>query len=309
MASLDVVICTRNRPLALAACLRSLAMQTEPPDAVFIVDASDEPQPLRDFGLPVQRLLSGAGLPLQRNLAIRHVTADLVTFLDDDVELEQGYIAMVKRWFADTGDCVGASGNITNDPRRPALSRAFRRLFDLANDDGVLRRSGDVAYLRHPRIPARVDVISGANMTFRRRALDGIRFREDLGRYAYMEDADVALQLCGAGALWMLPEARLVHHRSPAARLPRREYVAEVLRNSTLLFVTHRDDHALSWPHFARRMTGRVTAYAALAIRAGSARPLLGVVDGLGASRRVLRAASRRSRERSDVVEGFHGGP
>ena len=289
--SLDVVICTRNRPLELDACLRSLAIQSELPDAVVIVDSSDELDPLPDVALPVRRFSSAVGLPLQRNFALRHVTSDLVTFLDDDVELEPEYIAAIKHWFLETEDCVGVSGNITNDPRRPGLSRAFRRLFDIANDDGLLRRSGDVGYLRHPQIAACVDVISGSNMTFRRTALHSIRFREDLGRYAYMEDADVALRLRGVGTLWMLPEAKLVHHRTPAARLPRREYVAEVLRNSTLLFVAHRDNHALSFPQFLRRMLGRVTAYAALGARAGSAQPLLGVVDGLGASRRVLRAA------------------
>ena len=303
MESLDVVICTRNRPVDVATCLRSLAAQTEPPDTVLIVDSSEELQPLPDLGLPVQRLPSDAGLPLQRNLALRHVTAELVTFLDDDVELEPGYLATIKRWFSDTEACVGASGNITNDPRRPALSRAFRRLFDLANDDGLLHRSGDVAYLRHPQLPTRVDVISGANMTFRRRALSGIRFREDLGRYAYMEDADIALKLGGVGTLWMVPGARLVHNRSPAARLPRREYVSEVLRNSTLLFVAHREQHGLSMAHFVRRMVGRVVAYAAIAIRAGSVRPLLGVIDGLSASRRLLRAASARPNARCGVVD------
>jgi GT2 family glycosyltransferase len=293
--SLDVVICTRNRPPELRACLRSLAAQTERPDAVVVVDSSDQPQPPPEVGLPVQAVRSAPGLPLQRNLALRLVTADLVTFLDDDVELEPGYVAAIKRWFFSSEDCVGASGNITNDPHRPALSRAFRRLFDLSNDDGVLRRSGDVAYLRHPHAPSQVDVISGSNMTFRRSALGEIRFREDLGRYAYMEDADVALQLLDVGTLWMLPEAKLVHRRSPTARLPRREYIAEVIRNSTLLFVAHRDDRALSMPHFLRRMTGRVTAYAALAIRAGSLRPLLGVVDGLRASREVLRTGSKEN--------------
>ncbi len=297
MASLDVVICTRNRPLELAACVRSVAVQSESPDAVIVVDSSDEPQRLPDVGLPVQCVPSGAGLPRQRNVALGHVTADLVTFLDDDVELEPDYVATVKQWFDFTEHCVGASGSITNDPRRPALSRAFRWLFNMANDDGVLRPSGDVAYLRHPRAATRVDVIAGANMTFRRRALDGIRFREDLGRYAYMEDADVALRMRNVGTLWMLPGARLVHHISPTARLPRREFVAEVLRNSTLLFVAHRDEHNLSLFHFRRRMLGRAMAYTALALRAGSLWPLLGVRDGLRTSRRVLRTVPERSRE------------
>ena len=294
MASLDVVICTRDRPHELEACLRSLAAQTDPPDAVIVVDSSDEPQPLPTLALPLRRHESPPGLPVQRNLALRHATSDLVTFLDDDVELEPGYLAAVKRWFQDAEGCVGVSGNITNDPRRPALSRAFRRVFDLANDDGVLHRSGDVAYLRHPGKATRVDVISGANMTFRRRALEGFRFREDLGRYAYLEDADAALTVGRAGTLCMLPDAKLVHHRSPTARMPRRDYVAEVLRNSTLLFLAHRDAHGLSLPHFFRRIAGRVVAYTALAVGRRSVRPLLGVIDGLCASGRLLSAASRR---------------
>lgn len=292
VTSLDVVICTRNRHSELTACLRSLAQQTARPDAVLIIDSSDDPLPLPVLALPMRRLLSPAGLPVQRNLALRHTAADLVTFLDDDVELDAGYLTAVKNWFISTPGCVGASGNITNDPCRPAASRLFRWLFDLANDDGRLRRSGDVAYLRHPRLIARVDVISGANMTFRRQALDGIRFREQLGRYAYMEDADVALRVSKLGSLWMLPHARLVHHKSQTSRMPRREYVSEVLRNSTMLFVAHRADHQLSFPRFCRRMTGRVIAYAALAARARSVPVLLGIADGVRTSRRVLRAGS-----------------
>ena len=289
-----MVICTRNRPSELAACVRSVANQTERADRVLIVDSSDEPQPPHGLAVAVECLRSDVGLPRQRNLALQHVRADLVTFLDDDVVLESGYVAAVKRWFASAEDCVATSGNITNDPHRPAVSRAYRRLFDLANDDGVLHRSGDLAYLRHPSAPSRVDVISGSNMTFRRTALEGVRFREDLGHYAYMEDADVSLTVSARGALWMLPDARLVHHKSPTARMPRREYVAEVLRNSSLLFVAHRDEHGFALPHFLRRMSGRVVAYAALAVVAGSVQPLLGVADGLRASRAVFRTAAKQ---------------
>lgn len=289
--TLDIIICTRNRHHELTACLQSLAAQTERPDSVLVVDASDCLQPLPTLPLSLRRLRARPGLPGQRNLGLANVTSALTTFLDDDVELAPTYLAAVKTWFATHTSCVGASGRITNDPVRPAAARAFRRLFDLANDDGILRRSGDVAYLRHPRSPTQVDVISGANMTFRRDALVGICFRESLGDYAYLEDADVALQVNRVGELWMLPDAPLIHHKSPTGRLPARSYVREVLRNSALLFVVYRRSNNLSGLHFARRITGRVLAYALIAARRLSAAPLLGALEGVRAAGSVLRSA------------------
>jgi GT2 family glycosyltransferase len=283
--TIDVVICTKNRPLELAACLRSLEGQTRPPDRVLVVDAGTE-RPDGDFGaLELTWTESAPGLPRQRNAALPWAAADLLAFFDDDVELEPDYLVAVERWFAEHPDCVGASGNIVSDPGRPAASRIYRRVFALADDDGRLHRSGDAAYLRHPERPTRVDLVSGSNMVFRRDRIDGLRFREELGGYAYMEDADFAALAGQRGELWMLPDARLVHHKTTTSRLPPSAYVEEVFANSAILFRAHEHTLGLSRPAFARRIAGRALAYLILSLRFLSLQHVRGTLRGL---RRVV---------------------
>src|SRR5262249_53689808 len=45
--TLSVVICTRNRPVALSACIASLAEQSRRADEVLVVDAGTAPLPAR----------------------------------------------------------------------------------------------------------------------------------------------------------------------------------------------------------------------------------------------------------------------
>jgi GT2 family glycosyltransferase len=291
--TVDAVICTKDRPVELAACLASLERQTRPPDRVLVVDAGARPESARPgIAVDIEWVRSPAGLPRQRNAALPWATADLVAFFDDDVELEPGYLADVERWFERRPECAGASGNIVSDPYRGRPARLFRRVFALADDDGRLHPSGDAAYLRHPVRPTRVDVLSGSNMVYRREMVGGLRFREELGGYAYMEDADFSVQAGQRGELWMLPEARLVHHVTATARLPTRAYVEEVFANSTILFQAHERALGLSRAAFARRVAGRAIAYLILSLRHLSLQHALGTVRGLRRVVAMMRGSS-----------------
>jgi glycosyltransferase involved in cell wall biosynthesis len=103
----SIVICTRNRPDDLGACLGSLDAQARLPDEVVVVDASDgEASRMRvaawAAASPVGRqrhVAAAPGLTRQRNLGIDATAGDVVTFLDDDVVLEPGYLAAVLALF------------------------------------------------------------------------------------------------------------------------------------------------------------------------------------------------------------------
>ena len=281
--TIDVVVCTRNRPRELARCLASLSAQSRPPARVLVVHGGEPRGRVRDEvpGLEIEERQTEAGLPRQRNLGLRLVDADAVAFFDDDVELEPGYLEAVARFFGSHPRCAGLSGNITNDPVRSRPVRAFRTVFSLANDDGRLRPSGDGAYLRHPRSAARVDVLSGSNMIFRRSAIQGLQFDERLQGYGYMEDVDFSLRAASRGELWSIPDARLLHTRTPTSRLSAREYPHHVIVNSALLFRSHRALCGLSRVAFARRIMGRVIAYGLLGARRGTTEPLAGALAGV----------------------------
>ena len=276
--NVEVVICTKDRPVELRRCIAAVWEQTRLPDRVRVIDASESTS-VRSTGVDVVR--SAPGLTRQRNLALETSHADLIVFLDDDTEIEPGYVEAMVRWFDANPACVVAGGNITDDPVRPRASRLYRRLFALADADGRVRPSGEVNYLRHPGEPTKVDVVDGSNLVLRRSALEGLRFDESFEGYGYMEDAEFCLQAGSRGELWTIPGARLVHTRTPTGRVPDREYVRQVLVNGAKVYAKHRDRLDFSPTAFARRVFGRSLAYLGIAVQKRSLQPVRGVVDGL----------------------------
>jgi len=88
----SVVIPTRDRPVELAAVLRSLAAQTVEPSEVIIADASTVPMKQKDMkGLPVRYLNLPPSLAAQRNAAIAVASGEYILFCDDDIEIPPNY--------------------------------------------------------------------------------------------------------------------------------------------------------------------------------------------------------------------------
>jgi GT2 family glycosyltransferase len=287
--TLDVAICTKDRPQELELCLASLRAQTRPADRIIVVDAGSTP-PRR--GDAVEVVHASPNLPGQRNLALKLLGGDFVAFFDDDVELDVRYLENVLAWLSMHGECAGVSGHIVNDVPFSAASLLYRRLFALGTADGRLKRSGDGVYLYHPHQATRVDFISGSNMVWRRSSINGLRFDERLEGYGYMEDIDFSLRAAQRGELWMVPDAHLIHHRTATGRGPRREYVRQVLSNGTYLFGKHRQTYALSRAAFARRLTGRAIVFFGIAAVHRSLEPIIGVTQALREIPRAFRAGN-----------------
>lgn len=117
-----LVICTRNRSADMVRCLESLLQQRRMPLKVLVVDSSDTNETAdlsEEFrsqkGLPfLEYVHTAPGLTLQRNVALRMVRGefDVVHFVDDDVELEPGYIDELLNAFEKDASLVGAGGLI-----------------------------------------------------------------------------------------------------------------------------------------------------------------------------------------------------
>ena len=292
--TVDVVIATKDRHDDLQHCLESLARQTAKPERVIVIDASSTPYALAvPAGLAVEMLPSPPGT-LQRNIGLDLARASLVGFFDDDVELEPDYFERIADWLEQHPACVGVSGNIVNERPRSRGSKIYRRLFALAADDGVLLRSGEVAYVRLPTRATRVDSLSGGNMIFRLQEIATLRFDEELPYYA--EDVDFSLRASRHGELWMIPDARLVHRKSPESRPPQREYVRRAIATSGYLFAKHRREFGLRRTAFARKIIGRSIAYVLLSFARRSPGAALGVLDGLTALPRMMARGAARER-------------
>jgi len=228
--TVSVVVCTRNRPGDLGACLDSLARQSRPPDEIVIVDASDDERSavcVRDRApalapVPVRHLHAAPGLPRQRNLGVRASRGDVVTFLDDDVVLDAGYLAAIVALFEADPSLGGAEGVVDTPPLRGRrrLANAFRRFFamnTLGRPRGV-KRSGFVAYDPWPGEVRRVGSLVGCNMSYRRAVFAEFRFDEWYQGYALGEDQDFSYRVGRRFPLVQTPAARLEHRLSPVAR-------------------------------------------------------------------------------------------
>ncbi len=102
-AAASVVICTRDRPEALARCLDSLAALTDPPGEVLVVDNAPSTAAARDAVArhPGVRYVvePEAGLDRARNTGIRESRGEIVAFVDDDVTVHPGWLGGILRGF------------------------------------------------------------------------------------------------------------------------------------------------------------------------------------------------------------------
>jgi GT2 family glycosyltransferase len=198
-----VVVCTRDRPAALVACLRSLA--DEPADEVLVVDngttSAAVPAGVRVVVEPE------VGLSAARNRGLATATGDVVLFLDDDVTAVPGLVDAHRR--AHDAGAVAAGG-----PVRAALAHPRPRWLDPRLDDllSVVDRGAAPRELGIEEPPY------GANLSVDRAAALGAGgFDTGLGRrdrnLASGEEDDLLRRLVAAGGrLRWCPDAIVDHH-------------------------------------------------------------------------------------------------
>jgi glycosyltransferase involved in cell wall biosynthesis len=101
VATLAVVVCSRDRPRQLRECLRALAPQDA--DDVVVVDSAsrtaDTAEAARDADVRCIRA-DTPGLAHARNVAMRATSAEVVAFTDDDCRPEPGWAAAMRSQFA-----------------------------------------------------------------------------------------------------------------------------------------------------------------------------------------------------------------
>jgi glycosyltransferase involved in cell wall biosynthesis len=291
LETLSVVVCTRNRPASLAACVASLARQTRRAAELVIVDAGTLPLPARFRrrlrkrlrGTRVRILVTPPGLPRQRNRGAEITTGSVVVFLDDDVVLEPGYLDAVARVYEDDpGRTIGGVGGAQvpdPTPREGVWRKAFCRLFlQESFGDGRVKRSGRPSYCLSPTERRAVEFLSGCNMSFRREVMTELAFDERLDGYALGEDLDFSYRVSRRWALVLTPEARLDHRHVAGGRPDTDAFRAMSTFNKYLFFRDRVARHPLDWLAYLWAAMGGV----AFRIRSPRERGLAGLVRGYG---------------------------
>ena len=188
---ISVIICTINRPSVLHETVRSISKQSLTPIQIILCSPGSEhvlPETLQISR--VEWVQSQAGLATQRNNAMRYVSADaeLLAFLDDDVQLARSYFTEMKRLFVNEPQVILASGRLLHDGGRgtriePGHAAKLCEYYDAihAPDDQVRYKAVNSGY--------------GCNMVIRVSELNACRFDENLPLYAWLEDRDFSHRL------------------------------------------------------------------------------------------------------------------
>lgn len=212
----SVVVCTAGRRrAALRACLDSLRALDDPAFEIVVVDNGREATVAADevltAGCRVVRE-PRRGLDRARNAGVAAASGDVIAFVDDDCEVDRGWLASVRAAFADP-----AVGAVTGRVRPASLAQPSERWFEAWFS---FDRGG------HPRrfAPPPPDVAAfpgalgtGCNMAFRRAALDAAGPFDEAIEVGTLVggggDLDMFARVLDAGEqVAYVPEALVVHH-------------------------------------------------------------------------------------------------
>ncbi|WP_406806714.1 glycosyltransferase family 2 protein [Burkholderia semiarida] len=206
---ISVLVPTYRRPADLARCLLALQRQQRLPDEVIVVarpedDATHErladpavggalPLPLRIVPVDV------AGQVAALNKGLDSAGGDIVAITDDDAAPHPDWLARIEAAFL-SNPRVGAVGG------RDWVHEKGRVLDESRERVGQLTLSGKIVGNHHLGVGGarEVDMLKGANMSYRRAAIERLRFDTRLRGAGAQVHNDMAFSMAVQRAGWTL---------------------------------------------------------------------------------------------------------
>lgn len=212
MVTVSVVVVTYNRPEHVRTCLARLHELHRPADEILVVDGSPNDLTVRlvrdEFpGVRLLRNELGRGTTAEsRQIGFGATSGDIIAFVDDDAFAEPDWLDQLLLPYADPA-VVGVGGRALNDIE----GEETRGLGDVGRLLADGRLTGNFA--AHTGRVIEVDHLLGANMSFRRSAIEAIGGIH--GKYpgtCLCEESDISLRLKRAGGTLVYQPDALVHH-------------------------------------------------------------------------------------------------
>jgi GT2 family glycosyltransferase len=215
----SVVVVTYERPTFVRRCLEQLLSQTVRPIEIFVVDssASDHTARLVAEEFPsVHYAVCPAGVgatATARNIGYHLSSGEVLAFVDDDAFAEPDWLERLLPFYDDPS--VGGVGG-RQIRKQPGELDEGRDAIGLLLPDGTM--TGNFA--ADPGHPVDVDHLLGANMSFRRAAIDQVGgIRDGYSGTCIREETDISFQVARAGyRLVYTPDAVVEHVAGPYAK-------------------------------------------------------------------------------------------
>lgn len=232
-AGITVAICTRNRPDELERCIKSISRQQNIPEnflleLLIVDDGSLNSAEIAKFSSMLEENSSlkyfkkdSPGLLLSRICAVEKASHEIILFLDDDCEIDDSYLSLLLKTYADFGS-PAAVGGVDVLLTAGLFWRAYTRLFfSNSGNPGKLSLSGNngsMVYWSSMKECFETDFLSGCNMSFKKSSLQGLQFVDWLNSYSIGEDIYLSYVAKSKGSLIVNPVLVVRHYRSPVSR-------------------------------------------------------------------------------------------
>lgn len=274
----SVVVCTRDRPQPLAACLTALTKLDPPPLEIVVVDNASRDDATHRVAAahPDVRYVREPrpGLDVARNTGVRCSRGAIVAFTDDDVRVEPDWAGRVGHAFADT-DIDALVGLVLPAVLDTPAQVIFEQHWSLGR--GCVPAVYGPAFFaaRRSRGVPVWEIGAGANMAFRRTALHRAGpFDERLGAGASgcADDSEMWYRILAGGGRIRYEPTAVVHHTHRADLDQLRSQVFHYLRGlGTSLLVQFGHDHGIgNLRHLAATLPAYYTRLALRRARSGA---------------------------------------
>ena len=234
-----VLVPTYRRPDDLARCLSALLCQARTPEQIVVVARADDEathaclaEHVTPRVLNVEvALVDEAGQVAALNRGLDAATGDVIAITDDDAAPRSDWVARIAAAF-EADPQLGALGG------RDWVHEAGRVLDGECEMVGKVRRSGRIVGNHHLGVgeAREVDLLKGANMSYRRAAIGDLRFDRRLRGTGAQTHNDMAFSMSVKRAGWKLvydPLVAVDHYPAPrAGDDPRNAQTLTSMRNA-----------------------------------------------------------------------------
>lgn len=235
----SIVIPTLNRLAPLIETLDSINFQTLLPDYLIIVDQSDNSD-IRDwinktkYNFKIKYIYQENKSSCEaRNRGSKEVKTKYISFLDDDVELESRYYEILLGHLENNDSVVGTTGFIKSKKSNIIfwfIMQFYKSIFllsDFTNTSKVYWAFGGTYPRTPPKTIIYVQNILGNNSLWRTVIFKKYLFDENLTRYCFKEDTDLAYRIYKSHpkGLTLNANAKLYHKKVNLARIDNRQRI------------------------------------------------------------------------------------
>ncbi|NYH19516.1 glycosyltransferase family 2 protein [Paraburkholderia bryophila] len=222
LLKVSVIVPTYRRPVDLARCLAALQRQSRAPDEVIVVARTDDAMThtaLRDPAvagtLPLTvALVDTPGQVAALNRGLDAASGDVLAITDDDAAPHADWVARIAAAFEHDPRLGGLGGRDWVHEKGRVLDGERQRV-------GKITAAGMITGNHHLGVgdAREVDILKGANMSYRRDAVRALRFDVRLRGTGAQVHNDMAFSLSVKHAGWKLmydPRVAVDHY--PAER-------------------------------------------------------------------------------------------